>query len=68
MATRALKVNLSEQASEDLKRVARELGLTETEVLRKGLLLMGLYTKLKKDKKGSLLLREGDETRELLIV
>jgi hypothetical protein len=65
--TRAIKVNLSDQASEDLKAVARDLGMTETEILRKGLLVMGLYAKLKKENRGALLLQDGETTRELLI-
>lgn len=68
MSGRSVKVNLSEQASEDLKSVAKELGLSETDVIRKGLLIMGLYSKLRKDREGSLILKKGNEQRELLIV
>lgn len=69
---RAVKVSLSETASEDLKKVAQELGLSEAEVLRKGLTVMGLYAKLKdKEKKSgestAILLKEGDQTRELIL-
>lgn len=72
MKKRAVKVNLNEKASEDLKKVAKELGVTESEVLRKGLLVMELYAKLKEKEKetgeiAGILLKEGDTTRELLI-
>ncbi|WP_287128354.1 hypothetical protein [Candidatus Cyanaurora vandensis] len=67
MAGRSVKLNLSEQGSQDLKEVAQSLGLTETEVLRKGLQLVGLYTKIKKDKSGALLLKHGDTTSELIL-
>lgn len=69
---RAVKVNLNEKASEELKEIATKLGLSETEVLRKGLTVMGLYANLKQNEKesgqhGALLLQEGDRTRELLL-
>ncbi|UKO96447.1 hypothetical protein [Nostoc sp. UHCC 0870] len=72
MSKRAVKVSLNEKASEDLKTVAEELGISEAEVLRKGLIVMGLYAKLKdKERKSgestAILLREGNITRELLL-
>ncbi|MBW4556825.1 MAG: hypothetical protein KME59_12930 [Trichormus sp. ATA11-4-KO1] len=72
MNKRAVKVSLNEKASEDLKEIARELGISETEVLRKGLAVMGLYAKLKENEKqgngtAAILLREGDITRELIL-
>jgi predicted transcriptional regulator len=68
MSKRAIKVTLNDKASDELKEIASELGLSETEVLRKGLLVMGLYAKLKHgEQRGALLLKEGDQTRELLL-
>jgi hypothetical protein len=72
VSKRAVKVSLNEKASEDLKTVAEELGISEAEVLRKGLIVMGLYAKLKdKERKSgestAILLREGNITRELLL-
>lgn len=65
---RSVKVNLNESASADLKAISEELGIPETEVLRKGLLLMRLYSELKKkENPGSFLLKDEDGTRELLI-
>lgn len=66
--TRSVKVNLNESASTDLKTISEDLGIPETEVLRKGLLLMRLYSDLKsKENPGSFLLKDEDGTRELLI-
>ncbi|MFB2772780.1 hypothetical protein ACE1AT_26435 [Pelatocladus sp. BLCC-F211] len=69
---RSVKVSLNEKASEDLREIATELGISESEVLRKGLAVMGLYAKLKEKEKKSgestaLLLKEGDTTRELIL-
>ncbi len=74
MVKRAVKVTLNEKASEDLRKIAKDLGLSEAEILRKGLLFMELYAKLKEKEKQpggestAILLKEGDKTRELLIV
>lgn len=65
---RSFKFNLTEKGSEDLKKLANELGITETEVLRKGLTLMSLYAKLKKDNRSGFFLKEGDDMQELLIL
>ena len=70
--SRSVKISLNEKASRDLEEVSEELGLPASEVLRKGLAVMGLYAKLKQHERvtgqrATLLLREGDETRELLI-
>lgn len=70
--SKSVKVNLNEKATSDLKVVADQLGIPETEVLRKGLALMELYATLKRreqqtGERSGILLREGAETRELLI-
>lgn len=70
--SKSVKVNLNAKASKDLAAVAHQLGIPETEVLRKGLAVMELYAKLKEQEertgeRSGILLREGDETRELLI-
>ena len=43
MAPRSFKVVLSDKASEELRKVAQELGLSEKEVLIRGLLIMYEY-------------------------
>jgi len=67
MSSRSLKVNLSEQASKDLKEVARTLSLSEAEVLRKGLLIMGLYAKIR-EQDGALLIRDQQGAEQRLVL
>lgn len=68
LPTKSVKLNLNEQAADDLDTIAKELGLTKTEVLRKGLLVMGLYAELKKNKKGALVLRNDEDKTERQLV
>lgn len=68
MTTKSVKLNLNERAADDLDAIAQELGLTKTEVLRKGLLVMGLYAELKKGKKGALVLRNDEDHTERQLV
>ena len=70
MATRQFRVNLSQKDSEYLKEIAKELDLTESEVIRKGLKLMALYAKTKNETEEDtqLILQKGNEQRPLLIV
>ncbi|MCU7242529.1 MAG: hypothetical protein EWV49_01310 [Microcystis aeruginosa Ma_QC_Ch_20071001_S25] len=68
MATRQFRVNLSQKDSEYLKEIAKELDLTESEVIRKGLKLMALYAKTETEKDTQLILQKGNEQRPLLIV
>ena len=42
---RAIKVSLNQKDSEFLKEIANELGISETELIRKGSKLMLLYQK-----------------------
>ena len=67
---RKFKVSLGEQDSRHLKEIAENLGVSESEVMRKGLQLMALYAKTKEDKTGesSLVLKEGSESKELMIL
>ncbi|CCI23146.1 conserved hypothetical protein [Microcystis aeruginosa PCC 9809] len=68
MATRQFRVNLSQKDSEYLKEIAKELDLTESEVIRKGLKLMALYAKTETEEDTQLILQKGNEQRPLLIV
>lgn len=70
--SKSVKVNLNEKATSDLESVADQLGIPETEVLRKGLALMELYATLKRKEqetgdRNGFMLREGGEMKELLI-
>ncbi len=67
MNDRKFRVSLSESDSNYLKEVANKLGISESEVIRKGLKLMALYTKTSAKNKGSLILREDDKERELML-
>ena len=67
MATRQFRVNLSQKDSEYLKEIAKELDLTESEVIRKGLKLMALYAKIEREEDAQLILQKGREQRPLLI-
>jgi len=67
---RKFKVSLGEQDSRHLKEIASRLGVNESEVMRKGLQLMALYAKTKADTTGesSLVLKEGDQSKQLMIL
>lgn len=67
---RKFKVSLGVQDSKSLKDIADALGISESEVVRKGLQLMALYQKTKEDETGesALVLKEGEKNRELMIL
>ena len=67
---RKFKVSLNESDSNDLKSIADQLGINESDVMRKGLQLMALYAKTKSDdnEDSGLILKQGDVSRELLII
>lgn len=65
---RSFKINLSSQASEELKKTAEYLGISESEVLRRGLSIMRHYSEAKeKDGDNHLILKQGEKERELII-
>jgi hypothetical protein len=67
--TRSFKVNLNSQASEELKKTAKVLGISESEVLRRGLSIMRHYSEAReKDCDNHLILKEGEKERELILV
>ena len=67
MATRQFQINLSQKDSEYLKKIAKDLDLTESEIIRKGLKLMALYAKIEREEDTQLILQKGREQRPLLI-
>lgn len=67
MQTRKFRVNLNEKDSQYLKDIARELNLTESDVIRKGLKLMALYSKAESEGNG-LLIKKGDEEQPIVII
>lgn len=44
--TRPIHVTMTKNAGEELKKVAKELGVSEAELLRRGLIGMMLYVRL----------------------
>jgi hypothetical protein len=67
---RKFRVSLSEQDSKYLKEIAEQLGINESEVMRKGLQLMALYASTKKEpnEDKSLILKQGEKEQELLVL
>ncbi len=66
---RPVKVNLNDRASEELKKIAQELQIPESEVLRRGLAIMRYYSQAHKDDQNArLVLQNGDTVKELIIV
>ena len=67
---RKFKVSLGAQDSKYLKEIAEQLGINESEVMRKGLQLMALYAKTRLDDSGetALVLKEGQKSKELLVI
>jgi hypothetical protein len=66
-APRKFKLSLGSHDSYDLKRIAEELGLTESEVMRKGLQLMALYAQTRQEK-SQLVVKNDEKDQELRIV
>lgn len=66
--SRKFKVGLSDQDSQYLKEIAEKLGVSESEVIRKGLQLMALYAKTRDAEDSALVLREGTKDQELLVL
>lgn len=66
--TRKFRVSLNQQDSEYLKEIAETLGLTESEVIRKGLKLMALYAQTAEEPDKSLILRDGNQDSKLMVL
>lgn len=71
MATQQFRVSLNKHDAMYLKEIANKLGIRETDVLRKGLKLMSLYaesTNPADPQATSLILKEGDREREIIVL
>lgn len=75
MKQKSITMTFPPSTSEELRRIAKELGIPETEVLRKGLEMMILYAKIKtereKGEKGkplNLLFQDEQGIHELRVV
>ncbi len=66
---RKFKFSLNQSDSERLKDIATKLGMTESDVLRRGLKLMSLYASTEKDEKIKITIQnqEGD-SKEVLVI
>lgn len=60
----SVTLDLNDDVVADLDEIAKQLGITQAEVIRKGLLVMGLYAEMKRNKKGSLILKNDEEQTE----
>lgn len=67
-APRKFRLSLGIQDSVDLKELATKLGISESEVMRKGLQLMALYMETRESKDAQLVIRKGDTEQETRIV
>lgn len=67
--SRSVSVNLNDKASDELRTVAYDLQVSESEVLRKGLAVMKVYSEAKKDdEKASLMLKVGDTVHVFILL
>ena len=65
---RTIKVTLNAPDLGNISEIAKELGVTESEVLRKGLKLMAIYHETKKDDAKFVIEHPKEETRQELII
>lgn len=66
--SRSVTVNLNDKVSDDLRKVAYDLQVSESEVLRKGFAIMKVYSEAKKDdEKASLMLKIGDTVHVFIL-
>ena len=67
--SRKVKANLNDVASDELRKIAKDLQVSESEVLRRALAVMRYYSEaLQEDPKASLMLRKGNIVSELIIM
>lgn len=65
---RTIKVTLNAPDLGNISEIAKELGVTESEVLRKGLKLMAIYHETKKDDAKFVIENPKEKTRQELII
>ncbi len=68
MAAKSHNFTLGPDSSKELKKLARRLGITEVEVLRKGMLVMGLYAKFQDDGRKLIVKDEKNDTATELLL
>ena len=67
MAIRKWEFNLCKKDSEYLEEIAKQLELTESEVICKGLKFMALYAKTQTEKDVKLIIQRGDKQSQIVI-
>jgi energy-converting hydrogenase A subunit M len=67
---RSVNISLSEAATKDLEEISKQLNIDKTEVLRRGLEIMKVYSDASRteEQKPELLLRKGDTAQQLVVV
>ena len=69
MATKQFRVNLSEQDANHLKKIADNLGISASEVIRKGLRLMSVYAQTNPiESNASLILKDGEKEKHIIVI
>lgn len=67
--SKSVRVTLSPADATFISEVAQALGISETDVLRKGLKMMGLYKEAKEDNSRLMLENKQDKTiREIMVL
>ena len=66
--TKTIKVSLAPGDKALIEEVAEDLGISETEVLRKGLKLMAAYKKAKLSQSSIIIENEKEKTRQELLI
>jgi hypothetical protein len=67
---RSVNISLNENATKDLEEISKQLNIDKTEVLRRGLEIMKVYSDASRteDTKPELFLRKGDTAQQLVVV
>ena len=66
MAGRSITVDLNDEADQTLRKIANDLKLSEDQIIRQGLMLVGIYATLEKEG-GALIMRKNNQDRRLRI-
>jgi hypothetical protein len=67
MAIRKWEFNLCKKDSEYLEEIAKQLGLTESEVICKGLKFMALYAKTQTEKDTRLIIEKDGNQKQIIV-
>ncbi|GEM_PF-1187330 len=68
MAAKYNNFTLGPKSSKELQKIAKKLGITEADVLRKGMLVMALYAKFKEDDKKIIMMKDREKNTETELI